>query len=680
MSVSPHAAAAQERRLEPSANGHRSRRGGGMRWVLYLVAGFLGLLVVGGIALALAGASVLNQILPSIFPASRPDLITHEVKPEYLQVTVVERGTLESAENREIICKVKAGSRGTFATTIKWVIDDGVYVTKNQLLMELDDSLLQDQYRTQSIAVDKANSEWVKADEAYRIQIKTNESAVATAVAALKVAELDLDKFLGVRADPVLEPVATVAGGVSMLVERGLYRQQLDEVSGRLKLAESNLEAYKDRAAWAERQVRLGNLTPSQAKVEQTKYDSELDNVSKIQKELYVLTTFTRQRDLTDLASKVDVARIGLEKAYQEANALEVQADFTRKTAYSVYQQELEKLRDIEEQLKECKIYAPQDGMVVYYKESSGRWSQSQEGMIQQGAQVKEGQKLMRIPDLRRMQVNTKVHEAMVSRIRGDDRRSTGFLESIRAGLLVSPNALDRLITHAEGVQNILREQHRGEETILASRGQSATIRVDAFSTRLIPGHVRSVAAVASQTDSWISEVKVYQTLVVLDETVEGLKPDMSAEVTIQVDPPREPVLCVPLQAVVGGAEGGSKRRVYVMTPSGPEEREVVLGLFNEKMVEVKEGLTEGEDVILNPKAILGDKAKTREDVGDPNGRRMNGNGQGFGPGMGGDKTGQGFPGAGGPGGAGGGKTGGKAGGGRGVGGGKAGAGGPPPG
>jgi hypothetical protein len=264
----------------------------------------------------------------------------------------------------------------------------------------------------------------------------------------------------------------------------------------------------------------------------------------------------------------------------------------------------------------------------------------------------------------------------MVSRIRGDDRRSTGFLDTMRAALLVSPNAMTRLMTHAEAVQNTLRENYRSEEYLLASRGQTANIRVDAFPSRLIPGHVRSVAAVASQADSWISEVKVYQTLVVLDESVEGLKPDMSAEVTIQVDPPREPVLCVPLQAVVGGAEGGSKRRVFVMTPTGPQEKEVVLGLFNEKMVEVREGLTEGEDVVLNPKVILGDKAKTREEGGDPSGGRRGAgqNGQGFGPGMGGEKGGGkgGFPGAGGPGagGAGGGKGGGgKGGGGKGGGG-----------
>ena len=59
--------------------------------------------------------------------------------------------------------------------------------------------------------------------------------------------------------------------------------------------------------------------------------------------------------------------------------------------------------------------------MVVYYVSEQSRYgSGSQQSIIAQGEPVKEGQKLMRIPDLRRMLVNTKVHEAMVSRVHGD--------------------------------------------------------------------------------------------------------------------------------------------------------------------------------------------------------------------------------------------------------------------
>jgi HlyD family secretion protein len=552
----------------------------------------------------------------------------HKVRPEPLQVTVVERGTLESAENREVVCQVKAGAKGTYASTIRWVIDDGSMVSKNQLLMELDDSALQEQYRAQSIVVEKAKGDWTTAEGELVITLKTGQAEVATADAALQLAVLDLDKYVGLRADESLSARAAVAGGVGTLVERGEFRQLLDDVSGRLKLAESDLEAYRDRSAWANRAVRLKYLTPSQAQVEQSKLASSQDTVAKLVMEKNILQNFMRRRQMNDLRSKVEVARITLDKAERQAQAKEAQAESLRKTSYSVYMQELEKLRDIEEQIHQTKIYSPQDGMVVYYKEAS-RWGNSNEGMIQQGAQVKEGQKLLRIPDLRKMQVNTRVHEAMIASIRGDDRQSTGYLEALRAALLVAPDPLGRLLTNSEQAQATLREHYRDKEYVLASRGQSARVRVDAMPGRTLAGHVKTVAAVAAQGDWSSSDVKVYQTIVTIDESVDGLKPDMSAEVTIEVDPPKEPVLCVPLQAVVGGAEGGDTRRVYVMTAAGPVERKVDLGLFNDKMVEVRSGVLEGEQVILNPKLVLGDKAKTRDETPDPRQGKTPGMGKG---------------------------------------------------
>ena len=661
----------------PSPNGHpphspypladgrpARRRPRGRGWVTFLVM----LLVLGGglAAAAYLGGAAVQEWTGSLFRPSRPDLITHTVKPEYLQVAVVERGTLESAQNMELICRVKAGSKGTFASTIKWVIDDGSLVNEGQLLMELDDSSLQDQFRTQNIAVDKARAEWVTADENYTITAKSNESLVAAAEAALEVAVLDLDKYLGLRVDPALEPLGGAAGVVATLVERGEYRKNLDDLSSQLKLAESDLEAYRDRSAWADRQVRLNNLTASQAKVEESKLAGAQDKVEKLTKEIYVLRTFMRRRELTNLQGLADVARLNLEKEIKSAASKLSQAESTRKTAYSVYMQESDKLREIEDQIRACKIYAPQNGMVVYYRESSSRFSSSNEGLIQQGAQVKEGQKLMRIPDLRRMMVNTRVHEALVSRIRGDDRQSTGFFSALRAGLLASPHAMTRLVGHSEYGLATLREAHRDKEYYLASRGQEARVRVDAFPDRVLKGHVRTVATVSSQQDWSSSDVKVYQTYVTIDEELPGLKPDMSAEVTIVVDPPEKPVLTVPLQAVVGGTEGGAKRRVFVATPAGPEEREVTLGMFNDKMAEVQTGLTEGEQVVLNPKVLVGDAAKTRDAAEADTGRRPGGpGGAPGGPGgAGGEKKGGGkgkagggkggFPGGapGGPGGA----------------------------
>jgi HlyD family secretion protein len=589
---------------------------------------------------AFAGVSYFGK---GLFQTARLDLLTHKVKAELLPVTVVERGTLESAENKDVICKVKAGSKASFASTIKWVIDDGSVVTKGQLLMELDDSSLQDQMRTQSIVVEKARAEWIKADQEYVIQVKTNEAAVATAEAAFDVADLDFEKYVGIAPEAELAPYAAAAGAVAMLVEKGEYRKNLDDVSAQLKQAQSDLESYQDLAAWAARAMAQKYITPSQAKAQESKMEAARDKVNQLSKQKFLLTTFLRKKDMTDLKNKVDVARMNLDKERRQAISKEVQAESTRKTAYSVYLQELEKLRDTEEQIRECKLTAPQDGMVVYFKPESGRGGggSTQQGMIAQGEQVKEGQKLMRIPDLKRMQVNTRVHEAMVSRIRGDERKSTGVFESIRAALLVNPDALSNIVTHSESMLNLYRDRVRDKEYYIATPGQQATIRVDAQPGRVLKGHVRSVAAVAAQADWMSSDVKVYQTLVLLDESVEGLKPDMSAEVTIMVDSAKEAVLAIPLQAVVGGAEAGPKRKVFVKTATGTAEREIELGGFNDKMVEVRSGLEEGDEVVLNPKILLGDKVKTRDDPSAGGGRSKDGMGMGGGEKKGGGKGGK---------------------------------------
>jgi len=158
-----------------------------------------------------------------------------------------------------------------------------------------------------------------------------------------------------------------------------------------------------------------------------------------------------------------------------------------------------------------------------------------------------------------------------------------------------------------------IRERFRDRELEKVADGMKATVRVDAFPDRTLTGHVKTVGTVASQQDWMSADVKVYQTMISIDESLEGLKPGMSAEVTIHVESAGEHVLTVPIQAVVGGAELGRVRKVFVNTPDGPRERAIVIGLSNEKVVEVKEGLAEGEEVVLNPKVLLGDKAKTRQ-------------------------------------------------------------------
>ncbi len=578
----------------------------------------------------------------------RPDLLLHTVKSEDIDLTVVERGAVESADNRDIICKVKAGSKGNYATTIKWVIDDGTLVRRGQPIMVLDSSALEDQFRAQKIKLDKAQAESVAAESQFKIVLSTNESAVEKARSDIQLKELDLEKYVGLpkgtlsgrKRDLARKLLHTLEADLELFLARskdefpdlqGEFHKSLNDVAGQIELARADVEMWNDRLAYSRRMELKGYLSPAQVQADESRMVGSKETLKKLETDKLLLKRFLSQKSVKETSAAVQEAWRAFDRAVSEAEANEVKADSLRRTTRSVYLQEEENLKEIEEQIRECKIHAPQDGMVVYYIPESSRFSQSERGLIQQGATVQEGQKLMRIPDLSKMQVATRVHEAMVSRIKGDDRRTTGIHESVLAGFSFSPRPYTTFLSLHEQVIEQQRDEYRAREYYEAARGQPAILRMDAFPEKPVRGHVKTVATVASSGDWMSSDVKVYSTIVAIDDQLPGLRPGMSAEVTIHVNSTLENVLAIPVQSVIGGAESGRTRKVFVMTSSGPEEREIQIGLSNEKMAEVKSGLSAGDQVVVNPKAIIGNAAKTREDVADQgkSGKGKSGKGKG---------------------------------------------------
>src|SRR5262249_8431936 len=142
---------------------------------------------------------------------------------------------------------------------------------------------------------------------------------------------------------------------------------------------------------------------------------------------------------------------------------------------------------------------------------------------------VLEGQRLMRIPNLKKMQVNTRVHEAVVSHVKGDVVRHTGLGDALRAGLLITPDAAARRLAQSAFLE--MRPAFYEQEHAIVENGQQARIRVDSIRDRVFRGHVKSVATVASSAEYFSSDVKVFQTIVTIDEDISNieLKPGYSA-------------------------------------------------------------------------------------------------------------------------------------------------------
>jgi hypothetical protein len=148
-----------------------------------------------------------------------------------------------------------------------------------------------------------------------------------------------------------------------------------------------------------------------------------------------------------------------------------------------------------------------------------------------------------------------------------------------------------------------LRPRFHYLEQRKVSDGQPALVRVGAAAGRALHGHVRHIANVLTQESHWI-DVKTYEAQIAIDETMENLRPDLSAEVTILDQANPQPVLAVPLQAVVHTADNGNHGTCFVMTPDGPEPRNVIVGVQNGELAEICAGLEEGEEVVLDPRAL----------------------------------------------------------------------------
>jgi len=82
-------------------------------------------------------------------------------------------------------------------------------------------------------------------------------------------------------------------------------------------------------------------------------------------------------------------------------------------------------------------------------------------------------------------------------------------------------------------------------------------------------------------------------------EMTSQLKPGMQAELRIIVESRNEPVLQIPVQAVL---PVGGKFYTYVVTDKGAERRSLTVGKSNDAFTEIMDGVAAGEDVILNPR------------------------------------------------------------------------------
>jgi HlyD family secretion protein len=570
-----------------------------------------------------------------------------------LEITVLEGGSLQALESQEIKCEVRVGYQGT---KILKLVEEGYLVSEEdvknkKILVELDSSELQKQIVQQEIQYQTAVASLTDAEQNYEIQLSQNDSDIQTAEQKARFARLDFDKFLGdnvtasiiaevgldrllaeastnnvketshadiaspqkperkpaalvdarplpdgpilnlqtavlrttndvsksVVADKVIEQVAAAAKAVAEKTPPESKEIQKVEVEAKPVAIDfsnyANIDALGDGEAKQKLRKFEDDLQVAQKELGQakttlegtrrlfekgfvTKSDQERDDIAYENSRLKVATAETAR----DLFMKYDFLKSAEEFLSKYAEAVR-ELDKARRVAISKLAQAKAKLQscqgqfdiakrqrdDLNEQLSKCTIAAQKTGLVVYGGARDDNIYYGGEERVREGASVRERQAIITIPDMTRMSVNVKIHESYIKKVH---------------------------------------------------RGQKARITVDAFPDDILSGEVTKVAVLPDSQNRWMNpDLKVYLTTITIDGTHDWVKPGMSAKAEILVSK-LDQCVYVPVQAI--SADNG-KQICYVEHGFKQERREIVAGQFNDEFIEIKDGLREGERVLLRP-------------------------------------------------------------------------------
>ena len=380
-------------------------------------------------------------------------------------------------------------------TTIISIIPEGKRVKKGDLVCELDSATLSDSLTNQVIAT------------------KGAEASYQNAKLTREVAEIAVTEYVD-----------------------GIFKQEHETAKGEIALAESDRKRAEDRLVWSNNMFIKGYVSTGQNISEKLSLDRAIFSFEQAQTKMNVLEQFTKDKTIKELKSEVEKAR---------SDELAKQATW-----------DLEKTKEakLRRQIVNCKLYAPSDGLVVYANDPN-RFGGSNAAMIEEGAQVRERQKIFSLPDIAKMRVNTKIHESNIDKI---------------------------------------------------TPGLRARIRVESVAGEVFSGTVSDVAPLPDPSSFFSSDIKVYTARVAIDNGNPQLRPGMSAQVEMLVTE-LENVMSVPVPAILAYK---GKDHVAVKTGSGFEWKDVVLGISNDKLIEVKEGIKPGDLVVLSPLSLMTEDEK----------------------------------------------------------------------
>ncbi len=343
--------------------------------------------------------------------------------------------------------------------------------------------------------------------------------------------------------------------------QKGDYPAEFTKQEGEMRLKKKDVESESAKLEQYKALMKKGFKTTEDVRIQTSMLAAKELDYSSSKQFLDVKQRYEYKRKTTEFSSKVDQGKKKVEQNEATAKAQVSKAASEYEAAKGTAGIEHEQLKEYLDQKDKTVMRAAQDGIVAY---SNERYYDPS-SQIREGATVYSRQKIFSLPDMTHMQVKVNIHESLIKKIK---------------------------------------------------KGQKAEVRIDAFPNVVFVGTVKSVSQLADSTRPWMTGgVKEYTTIVTLDDiSSHELKPGMTAEARILVGELKN-VLVVPIQAV---AEYKGDFYAFVEDPGGIKLRKIKVGDNNEKLVEILEGLKEGESVALDARIRAAAEFKSEESKESP--------------------------------------------------------------
>ncbi len=321
--------------------------------------------------------------------------------------------------------------------------------------------------------------------------------------------------------------------------EDGEAKTKLGELKLAVETADKEYTRLKDRYEQSTQLVKSKYISEDECKKDEiAKMKAEFD-LTKAKNSLMVYESYQSVQDRKQKESDVEQARIEKDAEVRSATSDVESKQFQLDSAK-------EKLTELQQQLTYCTVTAPAPGLVVYTASTqTGGMGRNEGRPPVVGTELTRNESVIILPDTSNMVAAVKISEALVGQIQA---------------------------------------------------GQRANVFCDAMPDKPLTGEILSVGVMAEGGGWRDPNRRDYTVRIKLTDIGDAaLKPSMRCKANIYVGRVSD-ALHIPIQAVF---RRGVITYVYVPQGAGYAQRKVVTGRASELYIEILEGLTEGETVLL---------------------------------------------------------------------------------